>query len=365
MRFHPTYASMSVGESAGGLPPDDAVRDEDDILAESQRAVERHHDCSHGDGPGCARPCSPFSVGDLAIRSAELAERLDVRLHTHLAENSEDDEYAIALRHALRRLLRHCGWMSTAVGVLTSSCRTRTKSPGSALPASDRPCPSSNMILRRASPQSSISTPVSRRPRLRRILVGRLRLAVAGSPPRHAAGQAERRDAMDARTALEISTRGGAGCLGRIGEIGELSVGASATLPSGNSMARSSQACSTTSSRAGCEPAPLGLAHGCRRSSGVESGLLVAPDLDEKLTHAAAARRFQPTGPSVSSASRRVRRAAGREALGFPREDYRRPPVKTERHGGVLVVQLDRDEKRNAINGEMTESISAARRRRG
>ena len=98
MRFHPTYASMSVGESDGGLPPDDAVRDEDDILAESQRAVERHHDRSHGAMVRVAlAPCSPFSVSeDLMIRSAELAERLDVRLHTHLAENSEDDEYAIA-----------------------------------------------------------------------------------------------------------------------------------------------------------------------------------------------------------------------------------------------------------------------------
>ena len=83
MRFHPTYASMSVGESAGGLPPDDAVRVEDDILAESQRAVERHHDRSHGAMVRVAlAPCSPFSVSeDLMIRSAELAERLDVRLH--------------------------------------------------------------------------------------------------------------------------------------------------------------------------------------------------------------------------------------------------------------------------------------------
>ena len=33
-------------------------------------------------------------------------------------------------------------------------------------------------------------------------------------------------DQMDARTALEIATRGGAACLGRNGEIGELSIGA-------------------------------------------------------------------------------------------------------------------------------------------
>ena len=98
MRFHPTYASMSLGASKGGLPPDEAVRDEDDILAESQRAVERHHDPRHGSMVQIAlAPCSPFTVStDLMMRSAELAERLDVRLHTHLAENAEDDEFALA-----------------------------------------------------------------------------------------------------------------------------------------------------------------------------------------------------------------------------------------------------------------------------
>ena len=87
MRFHPTYGSMSVSVKDGGLPPDNAVRDEDDILAESERHVARHHDSSHGSMVQIAlAPCSPFSVStDLMVRSAELAERLDVRLHTHLA----------------------------------------------------------------------------------------------------------------------------------------------------------------------------------------------------------------------------------------------------------------------------------------
>ena len=115
MRFHPTYASMSLGESKGGLPPDEAVRDEDDILAESQRAVERHHDPRHGSMVQIAlAPCSPFTVStDLMMRSAELAERLDVRLHTHLAENAEDDEFALAT-FGMRPVdyYEHCGWLS-------------------------------------------------------------------------------------------------------------------------------------------------------------------------------------------------------------------------------------------------------------
>ena len=93
IRFHPTRGSMSLSEKDGGLPPDDVVADDDEILAASEAAVLRHHDRSHGAMTRVAlAPCSPFSVTeDLMVRSAELAERLDVRLHTHFAENAEDD----------------------------------------------------------------------------------------------------------------------------------------------------------------------------------------------------------------------------------------------------------------------------------
>ncbi|MEY3691207.1 MAG: hypothetical protein RJB57_862, partial [Actinomycetota bacterium] len=94
IRFHPTRGSMSLSQKDGGLPPDDVVQDDDEILALSQAAVERHHDRSFGAMTRVAlAPCSPFSVTrDLMVRSAELAEKLDVRLHTHFAENSEDDD---------------------------------------------------------------------------------------------------------------------------------------------------------------------------------------------------------------------------------------------------------------------------------
>ena len=98
MRFHPTRGSMSLSEKDGGLPPDDVVQDDDDILRLSAEAVAQHHDRSHGAMVRVAlAPCSPFSVTEqLMVRSAELAEQLDVRLHTHFAENSEDDAFSIA-----------------------------------------------------------------------------------------------------------------------------------------------------------------------------------------------------------------------------------------------------------------------------
>ena len=98
MRFHPTRGSMSLSHKDGGLPPDHVVSDDDSILAACEEAVAKHHDRSWGAMTRVAlAPCSPFSVTeDLMVRTAELAERLDVRLHTHFAENAQDDEFSLA-----------------------------------------------------------------------------------------------------------------------------------------------------------------------------------------------------------------------------------------------------------------------------
>ncbi len=99
MRFHAMRGSMSVGESAGGLPPDSLVENEDVILKDSQRVVEQFHDANRYAmiRVGLA-PCSPFSVSqDLMRESATLARSLKgqgVRLHTHLAENDHDIAYS-------------------------------------------------------------------------------------------------------------------------------------------------------------------------------------------------------------------------------------------------------------------------------
>ena len=87
---------MSLGESDGGLPPDSVVEDEDHILRDMQRLVERYHDASHASMLRIVlAPCSPFSVSqDLMRETAKLARELKVSLHTHLAENQNDIAYS-------------------------------------------------------------------------------------------------------------------------------------------------------------------------------------------------------------------------------------------------------------------------------
>ena len=98
IRFHPTRGSMSVGESAGGLPPDNLVEKEPDILLESQRLIDTWHDPEPLSmlRMGLA-PCSPFSVSaDLMRESARLARsHRHVGLHTHLAETLDEDRYCV------------------------------------------------------------------------------------------------------------------------------------------------------------------------------------------------------------------------------------------------------------------------------
>ena len=233
VRFHPTRGSMSLSVKDGGLPPDSVVQDHDVILDESKRAVERHHDRSHGAMVRVAlAPCSPFSVTkQLMIDSARLAEDLDVRLHTHFAENAEDDDYSLATFGCRPTdYLEETGW-----------CTDRAWVAHCVMPNADEVqrlgrarigvahCPSSNLIL-----SSGISPVVDLR--AAGVHVG---LGVDGSSSADSASLwLEARQAMllaklkngadkgTARMALEVATRGGAGCLGRIGEIGELSVGA-------------------------------------------------------------------------------------------------------------------------------------------
>jgi cytosine/adenosine deaminase-related metal-dependent hydrolase len=233
MRFHPTRGSMSLSEKDGGLPPDDVVADDDEILAASEAAVERYHDRAHGAMVRIAlAPCSPFSVTEaLMVRTAELAGRLDVRLHTHFAENAEDDAYSQE-RFGCRPMeyLERTGW-----------CHDRTWVAHCVMPNDDEVirlgaagvgvahCPSSNLIL------SSGIAPVVRL-RAAGVPVG---LGVDGSSSADSASLwLEARQAMllaklangapagTARMALECATLGGAACLGRTGELGVLAPGA-------------------------------------------------------------------------------------------------------------------------------------------
>ncbi len=235
IRFVATRGGMSRGESEGGLPPDHIVESEAAILQDMQRVIELYHD----DRPGAMlqialAPCSPFSVTeDLMRESASLARSYGVRLHTHLAETTDEEEYCKATAgmspiHYAESL----GWLGPDVwfahGVHVSpaeiSLLAQTQS-GIAH------CPSSNMRL------GSGIAPV-RRYLDEGVRVG---LAVDGSASNdssHMLAEArmalllqrvglQRADALTPGEALGLATAGGAALLGR-NELGRLEVGMAA-----------------------------------------------------------------------------------------------------------------------------------------
>ena len=97
IRFHPTRGSMSLGRSAGGLPPDTVIQTEEEIIDDSIRLIEKYHDPEPLSMLRVAlAPCSPFSVTtDLMKKSRELADKYDVRLHTHLAESKDEEKFCL------------------------------------------------------------------------------------------------------------------------------------------------------------------------------------------------------------------------------------------------------------------------------
>lgn len=150
LRFCASRGSMSVGQRGGGLPPDAVVQDEEAILRGCELAAS-HHDPSPLSMRRIAlAPCAPFSVSPaLLARSAELARRKGLRLHTHLAETTDEERYCHE-RFGCRplALMERCGWLGEDVwfahavhlddAELALLARTRT---GVAH------CPSSNMRL--------------------------------------------------------------------------------------------------------------------------------------------------------------------------------------------------------------------------
>ena len=306
VRFHPTRGSMSLSQKDGGLPPDDVVQDHDEILAASKEAVERHHDPSHGAMVRVAlAPCSPFSVTKrLMVDSAALAESLDVRLHTHFAENAEDDDFSVATFGCRpTEYLEDVGWCSSrtwvAHCVMPDAGEITRLGRGGVCAAH---CPSSNMIL------SSGIAPVTAL-RAAGVQVG---LGVDGSSSADSASLwLEARQAMllaklrdgaaagTARMALDLATRGGAACLGRTGEIGELSIGATGDLAvwplEGPAFAGAIADPVEAWLRCGPAAPRHTVVHG---RFVVEDGAIVSPRLGEMLArHRALAARMQSPAP--------------------------------------------------------------------
>ena len=234
VRFHACRGAMSVGESAGGLPPDSLVEDEDAILRDTQRVIDEFHDPAPSAMTRVAvAPCSPFTVSrDLMRESAALANACAVGMHTHLAESDLDVEYSREKFGCTpAQYAEGAGWLGERVWHahcvkldahgITLFARTGT---GVAH------CPTSNMRL------ASGVAPV-RRMLDAGVPVG---LGVDGSASNDSSHLlAEAREALllarvdggpaalTAREALRLATRGGARVLGR-NDIGQLAPGMAA-----------------------------------------------------------------------------------------------------------------------------------------
>ncbi|MGH6653847.1 MAG: 8-oxoguanine deaminase [Actinocrinis sp.] len=241
LRFDPTRGSMDLGVSAGGLPPDEVVEDVEAVLAASQDAIGRYHDPRPGSMTriGLA-PCSPFSVSsELMVRTAELARAGGVRLHTHLAETADEEEYCLA-RHGRTpaEYVESLGWLGPDVWLahcvhLSDAAVKRLAATGTGTAH----CPSSNarlgsghapireLIDAGAPVGLGVDGPASQESGM---LVEELRSALYLSRLR--AGTARPDRSLDARTALRLGTIGGARLLGREQEIGSLEVGKYADL---------------------------------------------------------------------------------------------------------------------------------------
>lgn len=228
-RFHPTRGAMNLSHKDGRLPPDSVVESEDDILADGERLVKRYHDPKPGAMIRIAlAPCNPFAVSHaLMRRAADLAAALDVRLHTHLAESLDEEHYCLQ-EYGCRPLERFeevgwgggRSWVAHCIFVSDAEIRSLGRW-GTGICH----CPSANLRgtgqvapvgkMRAAGVPVSLSTDAS--PSLR------AELAVS-----RAANLRLHGTVLTARELLEFATLGSARCLGRSGEIGELSPGSAA-----------------------------------------------------------------------------------------------------------------------------------------
>lgn len=236
IRVHLTRGSMSLGEDQGGLPPRTTIQTDCEILDDSKRLIKTYHQYEDGAMVRIAlAPCSPFSVSEELMRATgDLAQDLDVRLHTHLAETHDETDFCVKM-FGVRPVdyLERVGWLNDrtwlAHGIHFNDeeiARLGNAKVGIAH------CPSSNMIL--ASGQcptlalqaagcpvglgvdGSASNDGSN-------MIGEVRQALLLQRLRYGANKITHQKAFD------WATKGSAGCLGR-DDIGEIAVGKQADI---------------------------------------------------------------------------------------------------------------------------------------
>ena len=231
MRFHASRGSMDLSVKDGGLPPDSVVQTVDEILRDSAAAIEKYHDPKpYSMHQVVLAPCSPFSVSaDLLRESAILARQYGVRLHTHLCETKDEENYMLE-REGIRPLeyMQRLGWIGSDVwyahGIHFNDEELRLLADTGTGVAH---CPISNMKL---------SSGIARIPEMLELGVP-VGLAVDGSASNDGSSLMEElrvafllhrlnssHAAPSGYDILKIATRGSARLLGR-DDIGQLAVG--------------------------------------------------------------------------------------------------------------------------------------------
>ena len=231
MRFHASRGSMDLSVKDGGLPPDSVVQTVDEILRDSADAIERFHDPKpYAMHRVALAPCSPFSVSaELLRESAVLARQYGVRLHTHLCETKDEENYMLA-REGVRPLeyMQRLGWIGDDVwyahGIHFNDAELKLLADTGTGVAH---CPISNMKL---------ASGVARIPEMLRLGVP-VGLAVDGSASNDGSSLMEElrvayllhrlhssHDAPSGYDILKLATRGSARLLGR-DDIGQLEIG--------------------------------------------------------------------------------------------------------------------------------------------
>lgn len=242
LRLHASRGSMSLGESKGGLPPDSVVDDEESILKDSQRIIQKYHDAKPGSMVQIVlAPCSPFSVtGELMKQSAKLAREYGVHLHTHLAETEDEEQFCLEkFGHRPVGYMQEVDWIGDdvwfahAVWVNDEEIKVFAKHN-----CGVAHCPTSNMRLasgiapikeyRAAGVNVGLGVDGSASndgshllAEVRNaMLLSRVKEGITG----YSLSDDPNRTLMTAREALHLGTRGGAAVLGRK-DIGSLEVG--------------------------------------------------------------------------------------------------------------------------------------------
>jgi len=236
IRFHPTRGSMSLGKSKGGLPPDDTVQGEAEIMRDTQRLLEKYHEEGEGSMVSLSlAPCSPFSVTpELMQNVADFAQDKGLQLHTHLAETLDEEKFCLDnFRQRPLGYAESLGWLNERTWFAHAvHLNDREIQKLAEHGAGMSHCPTSNMRL-----GSGIA-------RIREMLDAgvKVSLGVDGSASNDSGNMLlEIRNAMlisrlrernywlSARDVLWMATRGGAAVLGR-DDIGQIAAGKQADL---------------------------------------------------------------------------------------------------------------------------------------